>query len=89
MPLAGSVLATSVDNGADREDPDDEVVVTRASSACSSCHDGSIARAHMESNGGNFTISQFAIDGGEVIEQCEVCHDSGRSHDVAEVHNLD
>jgi hypothetical protein len=40
-------------------------------------------------NGGSFDTSQQAIDDGEEIEQCAVCHGDGRSHDVDTVHNLD
>jgi OmcA/MtrC family decaheme c-type cytochrome len=89
LPLADTVLGTTIDTGADRENPGDDLVVTPATAVCSSCHDGEVAAAHMETNGGNFSTSQSAIDDGTVIEECAVCHGSGRDHDVAELHQLD
>ncbi|TDG12459.1 OmcA/MtrC family decaheme c-type cytochrome [Seongchinamella unica] len=87
LPLADSVLGTTVDTGADRADPADDVVVTPTAAVCSACHDNQVARSHMASNGGNFATSQAAIDSGEVVEQCSVCHGSGRNADVSVVHN--
>lgn len=87
LPLADTVLATTIDTGDDRADPGDDVVITPASAACSSCHDDKVAISHMESNGGNFSTSQAAIDAGEVVEECSVCHGEGRSADVSAVHN--
>jgi hypothetical protein len=42
----------------------------------------------MEANGGNFDTTQAAINAGLVVEQCEICHGTGRSVDVGEVHAL-
>ena len=89
LPLASTALGTTIDTGSDHASPLDDTVVTPAAAACSSCHDDSIARAHMENNGGNFSTSQAAIDSGEVIEQCELCHGTGRSVDVDLVHGID
>ena len=41
----------------------------------------------MTSNGASFATTQAAIDNGEVVEECAVCHGEGRSADVTEVHN--
>jgi OmcA/MtrC family decaheme c-type cytochrome len=87
LPLQDGVLATTIDTGDDRADPADDTVVTPVSSVCSSCHDGQEAKAHMTGNGGNFATTQAAIDDGDVVEQCSVCHGEGRNADVAEVHN--
>ena len=87
LPLANGVLGTSIDTGDDRADPTDDVVVTPASAACSSCHDNNVAKSHMESNGGSFSTTQSAIDSGEVVEECAVCHAQGRSADVSAVHS--
>jgi len=88
LPLASTVLGTTVDPGADLQDPRDDTVITPATAVCSSCHDDTVAAAHMTSNGGSFSTTQGAIDSGEVVEQCSVCHGSGRSADVAEVHDI-
>ena len=87
LPLADGVLGVTVDTGEDRADPTDDVVSTPAAAVCSSCHDDSVAKSHMTSNGGNFATSQAAIDSGEVVEECSVCHKSGASADVSTVHN--
>lgn len=88
LPLAPSVLGTTIDTGADLTDPSDDIVVTPISAVCSSCHDGNIAKAHMESNGGNFATTQADIDANRVLEQCSVCHGSGATADVSKVHPL-
>jgi OmcA/MtrC family decaheme c-type cytochrome len=88
LPLDSGVLGSSIDTGADREDPSDDLVITPTAAACSSCHDDSVATAHMTANGASFSTSQAAIDNGEVVEQCSVCHASGRASDVAVKHNV-
>ncbi len=88
LPLADGVLGTTVDTGDDPADPTDDTVVTPVSSVCSSCHDSTEARAHMTSNGGNFATTQAAIDDGEVVEQCSVCHSPGSIADIAKFHNI-
>ncbi|TGD74179.1 OmcA/MtrC family decaheme c-type cytochrome [Mangrovimicrobium sediminis] len=87
LPLASSVLGSTVDTGEDHEDPADDTVVSPASAVCSSCHDDATARSHMSANGGDFATTQAALDDGSVVEQCSVCHGSGNIADVAEVHN--
>jgi OmcA/MtrC family decaheme c-type cytochrome len=87
LPLASTALATSVDTGDDHQDPTDDVVTTPITATCASCHDGGDAAAHMQSEGGNFSTSQAAIDSGEVVETCNTCHATGRIADVAEVHD--
>jgi OmcA/MtrC family decaheme c-type cytochrome len=86
LPLADGALGTTVDTGEDLQDPRDDLVMTPITATCSSCHDDAIARAHMEQNGGSFATSQASIDEEEVVEQCTLCHGSGRDKDVAKVH---
>jgi OmcA/MtrC family decaheme c-type cytochrome len=88
IPLAAGVLAPTNDTAADVSDPTDDRVTSTVSSVCASCHDGATAQAHMEANGGNFDTTQADIDSGAVLEQCEICHGSGRVEDVAIVHEL-
>jgi OmcA/MtrC family decaheme c-type cytochrome len=87
LPLTDGVLATTIDTGEDHESPLDDTVITPTTAVCSSCHDDSVATAHMTQNGGNFATTQEAIDSGEVVEQCEVCHGEGRSAAVEIMHN--
>ncbi|RLQ21303.1 OmcA/MtrC family decaheme c-type cytochrome [Seongchinamella sediminis] len=87
LPLADGVLGVTVDTGADRADPSDDTVVTPTAAVCASCHDDQVAMSHMSSNGGNFATTQAALDSGQVVEECSVCHGSGRNADVSVVHN--
>ncbi|WP_170287411.1 OmcA/MtrC family decaheme c-type cytochrome [Halioglobus maricola] len=87
LPLADGVLGTSIDTGENRADPTDDTVVSPASAVCSSCHDDAVAQSHMTSNGGNFATTQAALDAGEVVEECSVCHKEGATAAVSDVHN--
>ena len=49
-------------------------------------HSYTNARAHMETNGASFAATQADIDSGVVLEQCDLCHASGRSAAVELVH---
>jgi OmcA/MtrC family decaheme c-type cytochrome len=87
------VLATTIDTGLDLGDPTDDVNISPNTSACFGCHTGDAAVSHMKLNGGSFNASQDAngvlIDldtNGVVVESCEVCHDEGRTADVAVAH---
>jgi OmcA/MtrC family decaheme c-type cytochrome len=88
IPLGDDVLAPTLDTGADIMDPSDDRVISTTAAICSSCHDGTSSRAHMEANGGDFNTTQIAIDTGTVLEQCEICHGPGRVLDVSIVHPL-
>jgi OmcA/MtrC family decaheme c-type cytochrome len=88
LPLPSGVLGTTTDTGLDHESPFDDTVTTPITSACSSCHDGSDAAAHMVNMGGSFSTSQEAIDAGDVVETCNTCHGAGRDFDVTSVHNV-
>jgi OmcA/MtrC family decaheme c-type cytochrome len=87
LPLPAGVLATTVNTGADAQNPTDDTVTTPITAVCSSCHDDDTSAAHMRSEGGNFATTQQAIDSGQVIETCPVCHGTGNIADLAKVHN--
>ena len=98
------VLATSINRGTVPTDPTDNNRITPNSAACGVCHESADAQVHMEQNGGSFDACQetdgtvreridFCGPGGNktgalVLESCTVCHDDGRSADVARAHNL-
>jgi OmcA/MtrC family decaheme c-type cytochrome len=84
-----SVLATTFDAN-DPATPADDRAVSPNTAACSACHTSSSARAHMELNGGSFSLTKNA-DGttaGGPVETCSVCHGAGRSADVRQAHRV-
>ncbi|MDA0790215.1 MAG: OmcA/MtrC family decaheme c-type cytochrome [Proteobacteria bacterium] len=89
LPLPATALATTVDTGADGADPSDDIMVTPVAATCSSCHDGSLAIAHMEQNGGDFSATQATISSGASTETCTVCHGPGRTASVSAAHGLE
>jgi OmcA/MtrC family decaheme c-type cytochrome len=88
LPLAAGVLATSIDTGASATDPSDDKMVTPTAAVCSSCHDTSLAKAHMEQNGADFTATEGTINSGVSTEACTICHGPGRVADIDRVHGL-
>jgi OmcA/MtrC family decaheme c-type cytochrome len=88
LPLAATVLGTTVATGADRADPADDIVVSPMAAVCASCHDAAPATAHMQANGAAFATTQAALDSGAVVEQCAVCHGADSVADVVEVHRV-
>ena len=87
---ATTILATSVDAGADRSTLTDDVAISPNTAVCSACHVSSLAAEHMLQNGGDFTAGKD--DTGTMIsagvETCDVCHGPGRSADVKEIHGV-
>lgn len=88
LPLASGVLGSTIDTAASRSDPADDLNITPSAAACASCHDGDLARSHMEQNGASFATPQSMIDNGSFIETCAICHGPGRSADVSTAHGL-
>ena len=87
LPINEQVLGTTISSN-NIQSHDDDIVISPNAAICSSCHDNSEAKTHMESNGGNFSTTQNQIDSAEVIEQCTVCHGSGKTYSVEKVHNI-
>jgi len=87
-----SVLATTIDAGADRSILADDLAISPNASVCSSCHEHKtlLATEHMKQNGGDFeagkTEDGMLISSG--VETCVLCHGEGRSADVAEMHGV-
>ncbi len=61
-----------------------DIVISPYSAACVSCHDSSLAKGHMATNGGVINEVRTAFTAG--TEQCAICHGAGRSEDAAAVH---
>lgn len=53
--------------------------------ACFACHDTSLARLHMESNGGSIYAARTAALAKP--EQCMICHGTGRVADIKTMHD--
>jgi OmcA/MtrC family decaheme c-type cytochrome len=96
------VLATTIDTGASRASPLDDINITPNAAVCSSCHTTSAAASHMKNNGASFDACQGAdgnltvrVDtcggtlGPTTTEGCPACHGPGGYADVAVVHNVD
>jgi OmcA/MtrC family decaheme c-type cytochrome len=87
---ASTVLATTIDTGADLADPSDDINITANAAVCSSCHTSTLAKAHMEQNGGSFSATQD--DAGNLtnagLETCAICHGPGHTADVAVMHGI-
>ena len=64
----------------------DDAATSTTSFACSTCHSGDVARAHMSQNGGLFDAAKTEPQLGQ--ETCTICHGVGGIADVAEVHNV-
>jgi len=65
----------------------DDLNITAVTAACSGCHDGGLAKTHMELNGGVFTALQATLTG-QTPETCAICHGPGRTADVKTVHGF-
>jgi OmcA/MtrC family decaheme c-type cytochrome len=89
-PVDGTrVQATTVVAG-DRTTLADDRAVSPNASACSGCHTDTLAREHMEQNGGDFnagkTVEGTMISTG--VETCVLCHGPGRIADVKLMHGV-
>ena len=52
---AANTLASTIDTGADIEDPLDDLNISPQAAVCASCHDDDVAKDHMELNGASFS----------------------------------
>jgi OmcA/MtrC family decaheme c-type cytochrome len=87
----GTVMASTIDAGANRASLADDVAISPNSSVCSGCHTSDLARQHMIQNGGDFAAGKD--DTGALIssgvETCQLCHGEGRAADVEVMHHVD
>ena len=64
------------------------LVSSPIATACFACHDTSLARLHMESNGGSMYRTRGAPDNALAKpEQCMICHGTGRVADIKAMHD--
>ena len=88
-PTANGILGTSIDTGASTTSSADNLRITPIAAVCSSCHDNSVAKTHMQDafNAANFSATQAAINVA-APEACSFCHGAGRVLDVKTVHGV-
>ena len=60
------------------------LVMSPTVTACVACHDSDLARSHMVVNGGSFYEARSTAT--PKVEQCFICHASGRTAGITEVH---
>jgi OmcA/MtrC family decaheme c-type cytochrome len=86
----GTVMATTINVGADWSSLADDVAISPNTSVCSGCHTTDLARQHMIQNGGDFAAGKdetgALISSG--VETCELCHGEGRVADVEIMHHI-
>jgi OmcA/MtrC family decaheme c-type cytochrome len=54
-------MASTIDTGADRADPTDDLNISQTAAVCSSCHDDAIAKDHMVGFGASFLALEADI----------------------------
>ena len=91
-PTANGILGTTISTGASATDSSDNLRITPIAAVCSSCHDGALAKAHMQDpfNGGsNGLYDNFSVKQGDIKEEnCTFCHGPGKGFDVQVVHGV-
>jgi OmcA/MtrC family decaheme c-type cytochrome len=98
---ASRYFGTSIFRGASAATPADDLAITPNVAACSGCHDSSVAKLHMQQNGGrimptdatSLTVGENQIKAatGATLapaETCSVCHGPGAASDVKQAHDV-
>ncbi len=87
LPLTSEVLATTIDTGADINDPNDDTNITRAKAVCISCH--LWQGEHADTEGLASSSARWPlVDAGLDTEQCHHCHGPGSTADVEAMHPI-
>jgi len=89
-PVDGALVQATTFDAGDRTTFADDRAVSPNATVCSSCHTDTVAREHMEQNGGDFnagkTVEGIMISSG--VETCTLCHGPGRIADVKLTHGV-
>jgi OmcA/MtrC family decaheme c-type cytochrome len=80
----GAGFSFNAGTGATTQAADTTLVSSPTAAVCFSCHDSSLALAHMRANGGSIYATRAA--GLATTEQCLLCHASGKIADIKAVH---
>jgi OmcA/MtrC family decaheme c-type cytochrome len=88
-PTANGILGSTISTGASASDPSDNLRITPIAAVCSSCHDSSLVRAHMQDSfyAANLSATQATINAA-TPETCSFCHGAGKAFDVKVVHGV-
>jgi OmcA/MtrC family decaheme c-type cytochrome len=63
----------------------DDTIVTPFAASCASCHDGAVAKSHMDIMGAKIGVKRLNWASGEV-ESCAICHGPGADFDTVKMH---
>jgi OmcA/MtrC family decaheme c-type cytochrome len=81
----GSAFSVSAATGLSTAAATTNLVTSPTTTACMACHDSSLAISHMEVNGGSFYAAR-STNPQATVEQCFICHASGRVAGITQVH---
>jgi OmcA/MtrC family decaheme c-type cytochrome len=81
----GAGFSFNAATGAAVQAADTTLVSSPTAAVCFSCHDSSLALAHMRANGGSIYATRAA--GLATTEQCLLCHATGRVADIKVMHS--
>ncbi|MCX7170980.1 MAG: OmcA/MtrC family decaheme c-type cytochrome, partial [Proteobacteria bacterium] len=80
----GTGFSFSAATGATAQAAGTTLVNSPIATACFACHDSTAAMAHMRSNGGSiYAVRTTAL---ATVEQCMICHASGKVADIRTMH---
>jgi len=96
VPTASGVLGSTTSTVPDPTgnyatqlaDQTDDLNITPTAAVCTACHDGVVAKSHMQLNGALFDVTQTQINNSPILEACAICHGPGRVADLKVVHGV-
>jgi OmcA/MtrC family decaheme c-type cytochrome len=97
LPTQNGILATTIESAptatdaasltTQMTDQSNDLTISPTAAVCSACHDGLVARTHMELNNASFGALQSVVN--TKVETCAACHGPGKIASVEFVHSAD